>query len=123
MANNTIQSTIDFQNFITNNLTYPVISKMSFSDYKNFVYNLFTSLNRLRNQGLKRDDINNFVNTHYSKITEFSDDNDILFERRFSGITEELIGFCSDPIFWQTDFDIYKKKWERRFENSWYEKI
>ncbi|MVO10870.1 hypothetical protein GOQ30_16990 [Flavobacterium sp. TP390] len=113
MENSTIQSAIDFQNFITNNLTYPVISKMSFIDYKKFVFKLFEDLNYLRNQGLKRDDISNFVNTHYSRITEFSDDADILFERRFSGITEELIGFCSDPIFWYSDFSIYKRKWER----------
>lgn len=50
-----------------------------------------------------------------------ADEKDVLFERRFSGITEELTSFCADPMFWYTDdFEFFIKKWQKSFEGDWY---
>jgi len=123
MDNYIIKSKLDFENFIVENLNYAVISNMTFDAYKKFVYFSFFKLNELKLNGLEMTDIESFVKNHYSNVTSLSDDADVLFERRFSSITEELIGFCPDPIFWSTDFDLYIKKWDKLFEVDWFRKV
>ena len=123
MENGTFKLKLEFENLLTNNLNYSVISIMDFDQYKDFVISLFKELNQLKKKGLKREDIDDFVRKHYANVTSFADDTDILFERRFSAITEELNHFCADPFFWNTDFDLYMKKWHRGFEVDWYKRI
>lgn len=123
MVYRTFESQLDFENFIEENLNYEIISNMTFEEYKRFVFFLFKQLNKLKINGLERNNISVFVNNHYSKITSSADEDDILFERRFSSITEELNAFCSDPIFWYSDFSLYIKKWEKMFEGTWYKNV
>src|SRR6476469_7106866 len=98
---------LEFENLISENLTYAVISKMTFDEYKKFIVLLFSKINQWRNEGLTRDDIDSFIKQHYSKITSTDVDTDVLFERRFSAVTEELQEFCADPHFWNTNFEVY----------------
>lgn len=123
MENKISKSKAEFESFITENLNYPTISKMAFEEYKDFIYLVFTKLNRWRENGLNREDIDSFVNKHYSNVMDFCDIDDVMFERRFSGVTEELVEFCSDPMFWGTEFDLYMKKWERMFKGDWYKYV
>jgi hypothetical protein len=118
-----IKSVIDFKKYLIDNLNYLVISTMDFNEYKDFVYKLFSKLDELRNSGMQKKDIEDFIQNHYASVISNVDDNDILFERRFSSITEELLEFCSDPFFWNSDFDLYMKKWARGFEVSWFKNI
>lgn len=123
MESSTFKSAIEFEFFLKMNLNYEVISTMDMNEYKIFVKDLFKGLNELKKRGLERKDIFEFVQNHCYNIMSFADEDDVIFERKFSAITEELIEFCSDPSFWNSDFDIYIKKWDKRFETSWYEKI
>ena len=122
MENGTFKLKLEFENLLTNNLNYSVISIMDFDQYKDFVINLLRELNQLKEEGLGREEVDDFVKKHYTNVTAFADDTDILFERRFSAITEELIHFCADPFFWDTDFDIYMRKWYKMFETDWYKR-
>jgi len=124
MENRTIKSKLELEVYLTNNLNYSIISKMDFNEFKEFVLLLFREMNKLKKDGLEREDVFDFIQNLYNNQMSIVDETDILFERRFSGITEELISFCADPIFWYTDdFEIYIKKWEGAFEGDWYKVI
>ncbi|QEE50113.1 hypothetical protein FUA48_11135 [Flavobacterium alkalisoli] len=123
MEINTNQTVAEFKNFIENNLNYPVLSVMSFDDYKSFVIKVFTRLNELKNMGITKNEINSFINKHYSNVMVDANDNDILFERRFSAITEDIVEFCVNPFFWSIDFDVYMKKWDKLFATDWCKKV
>lgn len=120
MTNGISRQQLEFQELINHHLTYSIMVGMPFEGYKKLVLKIFNNLSALRNQGLMWRDVNKLVKAHYSLHI---DDTDILFERRFSGITEEVTGFCSDPQFWTTDFESYMLKWERMFATGWYEKV
>lgn len=111
---------MEFEIFIKENLNYQTISVMSFDEYKSFVYDLFNKLNKLKNLGVNIDEVKDLVHKQYSIVTQSADDSDILFERRFSAITEEIVEFCPDPFFWKTDYNVYIRKWERAFEHDWF---
>ncbi|MQP52964.1 MULTISPECIES: hypothetical protein [unclassified Flavobacterium] len=116
-----LNSKIELEVYLTNNLNYSVISRMDFNEFKEFVLKLFKEINELKNEGLKRDDIFDFIQNLYKNEMSMADEKDVLFERRFSGITEELTSFCADPMFWYTDdFEIFIKKWQKSFEYDWY---
>ncbi|MBD3842021.1 MAG: hypothetical protein IE909_09090 [Campylobacterales bacterium] len=119
MAKST-QQLLEFKQFVIDNLNYPNLSKMNFDEYKLFFYNFFDKMNHFRNNGLTFEDIENFIREHDSNIMSEANDADVMFERRFSVITEELLLFCADPFFWYTDYDIYMKKWEKAFESYWF---
>ncbi|RYJ44539.1 hypothetical protein [Flavobacterium beibuense] len=123
MENNINQAVTAFKNFIENNLNYHVLSVMSFDDYKSFVVKVFALLNELKSMGVTKNEIYSFINKHYSNVTSAADENDILFERRFSAITEDIIEFCANPLFWSTDFDVYMKKWDKLFATDWCKKV
>jgi hypothetical protein len=124
MGSRTIKSKIELEIFLTNNLSYSVMSKMDFKEFKEFVCFLFRELNELKKDGLEREDIFDFIQNIYCNEMSIADETDILFERRFSGITEELTSFCADPMFWYTnDFDTFMKKWQIEFEGDWYKYI
>ena len=123
MDNRTIKSKLELEVYLTNSLNYSVISKMDFNEYKTFVINLFNELNELKKEGLEREDIFDFTQNHYFKKMSIENETDVLFERRFSGITEELISFCADPMFWHSEFELFIKKWENAFDGDWYKKI
>jgi len=114
---------IEFEVFISENLTYQNLSKMNFEQYSSFVYNLFSRMNNLKQQGIRRDLVDKFIHTHYSLIMMSANDADVLFERRFSAITEELTEFCSNPFFWETDFTLYMQKWKKLFQIDWLKKV
>ncbi len=123
MDNFSIKSKFDLEVFLIHNLNYSVISKMNFNDYKNFVVKLFNVLNELKKEGLKREDIYDFIqNLYFNEMTKENEAN-ILFERRFSAITEELNAFCADPMFWYSDFDSFMRKREKAFDIDWYKKV
>ena len=114
---------IEFETFLLENLTYPVISDMNFEEYKSFVFDVFRRLNELKNLGINKQDIGDFVQKLFTEVMDVANDSDIMFERRFSSITEEIYEFCPDPFFWNTDFDIYMKKWDRGFQTDWFKSI
>jgi hypothetical protein len=105
MEYSTINNKIELENFLYKYLNYPVISKMKFNEYKVFVFFLFEEVNKLKINRLKIENVMEFVNNHFS---EFYEDSDEIYERRFSFITEELVGFCADPRFWFHDFNDFK---------------
>lgn len=109
---------LKFREIIKNRLNYFVISKMNFGEYKHFVYTLFDDVNNLRKDGLTYSYASNIIHEQFYEVSDFGE-NDVLFERRFSIITEELSEFCSGPYFWQTDHKTYMKKWERILKSDW----
>lgn len=113
------ETRLEFEKYLTGNLNYSTFSKMTFDQYQEFIINLFTRLNELRNSGMLRREIEDLINQIYRKESDFFD-NDVLFERRFTSLTEEILEFCPDPFFWSTDFDIYMKKWEKAFKIDWF---
>jgi hypothetical protein len=123
MESSTIKSKIAFKKLIEENLTYSMISNLTFEEYKKFVFSFFTEMNRIRSEGIKKEDVDSFLNKHYSNVMVSSDDDDVMFERRFTTIMEELTEFCSSPHFWRTDFDIYMEKWNKFFLISWFKEI
>lgn len=123
MGIRTFKSKIEFESFLEEKLNYLTISIMSFDEYKSFVYDLFDRLNKLRNLGVDKDEIKDFVHKHFSNVMSAADDSDILFERRFASITEDIIEFCADPFFWETDYSVYLQKWDRAFKHDWFKKI
>lgn len=120
---NISKSKKEFESFIEENLNYSIISNLTFEEYKNLVFDIFTRLNELKNLNINKDDIKEIINRHFSKVMMSDNDSDIMFERRFSGITEEIVEFCSAPFFWETDFNLYKRKWDKYFESDWFKKI
>lgn len=123
MENNTIKPLVDFKELVESHLTYYIVSKLTYEEYKSFVFSFFTELNRIRNEGVKKEEVDTFLNKHYSNFMVSSDDNDVMFERKFTAIMEELTEFCSSPHFWKTDFTIYMQKWGRLFLISWFKQI
>lgn len=123
MEKSTESLRIEFEVFIKENLTYESLSKMSFDQYSFFVFNLFKKIDNLKRQGIEKDLAIEFINKHFSFVMESADDTDILFERRFSAITEEITEFCSNPFFWETDFVLYMQKWEKLFQIDWFKKV
>jgi len=120
MGDSTIEQKLNFENFIFENLNYTVVSKLTFNEYKSYVYLFFSKLNEFKLKGLQKNDVESFVKNHYSNVMSMADENDIIFERRFTSITEELIEFCSDPFFWNTDLHVYMKKWDKLFDSKWF---
>lgn len=123
MDNRTIRSKLELEVYLRNSLNYSAISKMAFNEYKTFVINLFNELNELKKEGLEREDIFDFTQNLYFNGMSIENEIDVLFERRFSGITEELISFCTDPMFWHSEFELFIKKWENTFDGDWYKKV
>lgn len=112
-----------FELFLEKNLNYSIMSKMTFEEYKSFVFVVFDRLNELRNLDIIREDITPFIQAFYYNESFNIDDSDILFERRFSAIVEEIEEFCPNPHFWETDYKVYLKKWDRWFHQDWLKKI
>jgi hypothetical protein len=108
----------EFNKKLNKVLNYEVMKNFTMEDYKKFVLELFEYLNRIREKGVKKEDIIPIIDKIYYKQSEYFDC--VLFERRFTAITEDFVGFCSDPIFWDVDFNIYMEKWNKRFESRWY---
>jgi len=123
MESSTIKPQIEFENLVNNNLIYGKISKMSFEQYKEFVFYFFTEVDKFKKKGLRKDDVKDHVMKNYSDVMSTFDDDDILFERRFEVFNEELIEFCSSPFFWSTNLETYFKKWNRRFDIDWYKNV
>ncbi|MGV7108068.1 hypothetical protein [Flavobacterium sp. U410] len=123
MEYSAFESKLDLEQYIIKNFNYDVISKMTFDDYKKKVYHFFTELNKLKENGLKKGDIEDFLSNHYSSVIDVSDDDDILFERRFTIIIEELVEFCPAPFFWDIEFSDYKKKLDIYFESYWLKQV
>jgi hypothetical protein len=119
MAYSSIKSKLELECFLKEKLSYYNLSKMTFEEYVKFVNSLFYTLNVIRKNGIQREDLFDFVQNLYSDVMSDFDDSDVLFERRFSIIVEELIAFTSDPIFWYSDFDVYMKKWDELFKVDW----
>jgi len=102
-------------------LSYNHISKLTFSEYQSFVFDLFYWLESLKNEKINFDELVTFVKGIYYKESEYFDD--IMFERRFVKIAEEIYHFCSKPYFWETNYEIYILKWHEIFESSWLKEI
>ncbi|WP_254050320.1 hypothetical protein [Myroides sp. N17-2] len=108
---------------IGSKLTYSVMSKLTFEEYMSFVYAFFSELNTMRNKGLKKEDVDSIIKKQYSDVISVFDDNDVMFERRFEVFNEELTEFCSSPLFWNTDFTEYMKKWQFAFQHKWFKQV
>jgi hypothetical protein len=112
-----IKPITEFETFILENVNYERISKMTFDEYKGFVYDIFSKLNVWRNNGLKREDVMSFVNEHYYNTLSSGAEQDVLFVRRFESVIEEIYG--GHHNFWSTTFGIYMEKWEKEFVIDW----
>jgi hypothetical protein len=112
-----------FYLFLKDKLTYPAMADMDFKKYKVLVVDVFNRLNDLKSLGVNEEEIKDFINKYYYAVMGFEEDEDVLFERRFSAITEEIVEFCPNPFFWDTDFDIYMKKWDKFFQMDWLKKV
>ncbi|UUC46721.1 hypothetical protein [Flavobacterium cerinum] len=123
MENSAFKSKIEFEKYLEDNFNYHTVSKMNFDDYRIFVIELFSRLYELKKNGLEKEHIYDFVNKYYSNVMENADDSDIMFERRFSAVIEELSEFCSSPFFWDSDLDVYFKKWDKLFQIDWFKNI
>ncbi|EHO13468.1 hypothetical protein MODO_3350 [Myroides odoratimimus] len=86
------------------------------------MYAFFTELDSIRNRGLEKVCIDQFLNSYYSYVMVSGDD-DVMLERRFTSIMEELTELCASPFFWKTDFTIYMEKWESFFKSSWFKNV
>lgn len=87
---------------------------MSTDSYRLFVDDFFIWLDKLKNEGLKRDDIYVTINDIYCEQSDFFD-LDSLFEDRFGNVTDEVIAFCPDPFFWDVNLNEYMEKWNKGF--------
>ncbi|EAZ96066.1 hypothetical protein FBBAL38_01565 [Flavobacteria bacterium BAL38] len=52
---------------------------MDFNEFKEFVLKLFKEINKLKNEGLKRDDIFDFIQNLYKNEMSMADEKDVLF--------------------------------------------
>uniref|UniRef100_UPI00404B62CA hypothetical protein n=1 Tax=Flavobacterium sp. TaxID=239 RepID=UPI00404B62CA len=108
----------NFRTRLNKTLDYDVMKNFTIEDYKKMVLELFEYLNTIREQGVKKDDIVPIVDKIYYNQSDFFDD--VLFERRFTAITDDFVGFGSDPMFWSEDYLTYIRKWNKRLESRWY---
>ena len=118
-----IQSRIAFERLVEDALTYSVISKMTFEEYKDFLFYFFTEVYKLKENGLRKEDVEPIISQNYSDVLSTSDDEDIMFVRRFEVFNEELLEFCSSPFFWKTSLETYLKKWDRLFDIDWFKEV
>ena len=108
----------NFSKRLNKTLDYDVMKNFTIEDYKKMVLELFEYLNTIREQGVKKEDIVPIVDKIYYNQSDFFDD--VLFERRFTAITDDFVGFGSDPMFWNVDYLTYIQKWDKGFESRWY---
>ncbi|PQL89461.1 hypothetical protein [Apibacter adventoris] len=97
---------------ISNSLNYNNIKNLTGSEYEDFVINFFKELNKYKEQGIKKKDIEAFVNDLYTRELALLDDNDKINEEKFSDLVGEIIGFCPSAFFWEIPLDDYIKKWQ-----------
>ncbi len=103
---------IELTDIISKELNYKYIGKLSYEEYSKFVYNFFKTLDYYKKKGVKKGDIEDFVNKlHTSQSTYFNDD--MIEEDKFSFITEEIVNFCPSPFFWDVPLKEYMQKWEK----------
>ena len=120
MDNSTFKPKIEFENLVKENLNYYKISKMSFEEYKDFLFFFFYEVDKLRMEGLKKNDVEKIISKNYSDVISNFNNNDFMFERRFEIFNEELIEFGSSPFFWQTDIKKYMEKWKKLLYIGWF---
>ena len=114
---------VEFKVLLLQKLSYSEMSNMNFDEYKVFVFYFFREVDSLRRNGLLKEHIYSFVNEYYGEVISNVDEDDIMFQRRFEVFIEELMEFCSFPFFWETEIEIYLKKWERVFESNWFKEL
>ncbi|WP_295232000.1 hypothetical protein [uncultured Chryseobacterium sp.] len=102
----------ELKNIIKEELNYNNISNLSIDEYRKFIYDFFKILTSYKQQGIKKADIEDFINKLYtSQSSNFK--NDIIKEDMFSFITEEMLNFCPSPFFWDISLEEYMEKWEK----------
>ncbi|MFY8186849.1 MAG: hypothetical protein ACOVLC_02705 [Flavobacterium sp.] len=108
----------EFSEKLNKTLNYEEMKNFTIEEYKKLVLELFDYLNISREKGIKMEDVIPIIDKIYYKQSDFFDD--VLFERRFTAITEDFVGFGSDPMFWNVDYLTYIQKWDKGFESRWY---
>ncbi|MDF2553610.1 MAG: hypothetical protein K0R77_2885 [Chryseobacterium sp.] len=107
----------ELKDIISEKLNYNIISKLSVDEYRKFIYDFFNILSLYKQQGVKREDIEGFINKLYTnQSSHFS--GDIIKEDMFSFITEEILNFCPSPFFWNISLEEYMQKWEKIYFSS-----
>lgn len=102
----------ELKNIIEKELSYDYISELSVDEYRKFIYDFFKILNSYKEQGIKKVDIEDFINKLYtSQSSHFKED--VTKEDMFSFITEEILNFCPSPFFWDISLNEYMQKWEK----------
>ncbi|MCF2218682.1 hypothetical protein H9Q08_05135 [Chryseobacterium sp. PS-8] len=103
---------IELKNIIEKELNYNFISELSVDEYRKFIYNFFKILSSYKEQGIKKEDIEDFINKLYTSESSHFKGN-IIGEDMFSFITEEIVNFCPSPFFWNISLEEYMQKWEK----------
>lgn len=102
---------------LSNKLNYSNLSGMNREDFKLFVFNLFIWLDFKKKEGLKKDDLLEYINKIHYEQSCFFEKNSI-FEERLGIITDELISFCPSPFFWDIELSEYLNKWSMWFDKE-----
>jgi hypothetical protein len=102
----------ELKNIIKKELDYNCISKLSLNEYHKFIYDFFKILTLYKQQGIKKEDVEDFVNKLYNSQSSYFED-DAIKEDMFSFITEEILNFCPSPFFWDISLEEYMLKWEK----------
>lgn len=106
----------EVKDILKQKLSYAHMKNMSLAEYESFVIDLFTWLDRVRQQGLKQEHLDTDFLNSISGVQSHYFDNDTLFEARFGDLIEEIAAFCPSPFFWDVDLDTYLNKWRFRFK-------
>lgn len=99
---------------IKKELDYNYISKLSIDDYIKFIHDFFNILTTYKQQGVKKEDIEEFINKLYTFQSSYFN-GDVIKEDMFSFITEEILNFCPSPFFWNISMKEYMEKWEKLY--------
>ncbi|KGO90959.1 hypothetical protein Q766_20690 [Flavobacterium subsaxonicum WB 4.1-42 = DSM 21790] len=114
------RSDVDLREKLVLELSYQFMKNMTRDEYFIFAKGIFAYLIPYKNNGLTEKDMFSIINPEIYHGQYLKMDTEEIFGMRLETLLNELIAYCGTPIFWDSDFDDYIKKWDDYYKMGYF---